>query len=316
MKSSIKKIILGAGAAAGLVAASGETIAFLLSHRKANLDFIFKDDEKELSEFESALRDHRKADREWITSMNPKEYRIVSDDGLMLSGYLLSADTPTDQYVLCVHGYRMTGITEYDSIIRFYHDMGVNVFYIDQRACGNSEGEYITYGGLEQFDVLKWIDFMTNEFGKDIKISLHGISLGSATTMLVLGHELPENVKFAVCDCGYASVKSQLLHNFAQNKMPPTLSYSLYRLTSKYRIGVDPDKTSPVEAMENCHIPVIFAHGEADTFVPFEMVYAVYDACGSEDKKLITVPGAEHARAFFINNDIKNAIREYYKKYM
>lgn len=315
MKKTIKNLILASGAVAGAAVAAGEVISYLLSNRDADLDFIFHDSTKELSEFETELKSKRKEDRAWIESLAPKKYRIVSNDGYMLTGYLLNAEVPTNKYVFCIHGYRMTGITEYDSIIRFYHEMGINVFFIDQRSCGDSEGKYITYGSKESEDCLKWIDFLIKEFGKDIEISLHGISLGSATTMMVLGHPLPANVKFAVCDCGYASVKSQLMHNFAQSKMPPTLSYNLYRLSSRLHLGYDPEETSPVLSVESCEIPVIFAHGEADTFVPFEMVYAVYDACASKDKVLITVPGAEHARAFFVNDDLKNAIKEYISRY-
>ena len=316
MKNPIGKIAIAAGTVAGVSLAAGEVIAYLLSHRKADLDFIFHDSTKELNEFETKLKEDRRADREWVQSLEPLEYSIVSDDGHKLYGYLLKAEKPTDKYVFCIHGYRATGIIEYDSIIRFYHELGLNVFYIDQRACGKSEGTYITYGGKEMRDCLVWLDFMLCSFGRDIKIALHGVSLGSATTMLLLGSDLPENVKFATCDCGYASVKGQLMHNFKQYKMPAKLSYLLYRIVCIMQLGYDPEKTSPVNAVERCNIPVIFAHGEADDFVPYGMVYAVYDACASKNKTLISVPGAEHARAFFVNDDLKNAIKKYIGKYM
>lgn len=315
MNRLIEKTLMTMGSGAGLLLLSGEVIHFLLSHRKANLDFIFKDD-TEPSEFEKAIKLKRAADRDWILEKGLKEYTITSKDGLALKGYFFAAKEPTDKYVFCIHGYRMTGMSEFDSIIRFYHEQGINVFFIDQRSCGQSDGSYITYGALESEDCMLWIDFMLKQFGNDIKIMLHGISLGSATTMLVCGKELPENVKFAVCDCGYASVKSQLMHNFSQYKMPANISYALYRSVAILQGKNDPEKTAPVLAMENCKIPVLFAHGENDTFVPFNMVYAVYDACPNPDKKLITVPGAEHARAFFVNNDLKNGIKEFISKFM
>lgn len=315
MNKNVKKAMWAVGGCVGLLFSAGEIIHFLLAHRKANLDFIFKDD-SEPSEFEKELKIKRDADKQWILDKGLEEYSITSADGLMLKGYLLRAPEPTDKYVFCIHGYRMTGMSEYDSIIRFYNNLGLNVFFIDQRSCGQSDGRYITYGGLEQNDCLLWISFMLKQFGSDIKIMLHGISLGSATTMLVCGHELPSNVKFAVCDCGYASVKGQLMHNFTQYKMPPKLSYFLYRIISILQGGCDPENTAPVLAMEKCQIPVVFAHGKDDTFVPFNMVYAVYDACPNPNKTLITVPGAEHARAFFVNDDLKNAIKEYIIKFM
>lgn len=315
MNKHIKNTLLTVTGIAALGLAYSETIHFLLSHRKANLDFIFKDN-SEPSDFEKSLKEVRDADKEWVLNNNLQEYTITSEDGLALKGYLLPAQQKTDKYVFCIHGYRMTGLAEYDSIIRFYHNLNVNVFFIDQRSCGRSEGTYITYGGKEHKDCLLWLSFMLKEFGEDIKIILHGISLGSATTMLVCGNPLPENVKFAICDCGYASVKGQLMHNFNQYKMPAALSYNAYRISSILHGNGDPEKTAPVIAMENCTIPVIIAHGTEDTFVPFDMVYAIYDACPSENKKLITVSGAEHARAFFVNDEIKDAIKDYIIKFM
>ena len=40
---------------------------------------------------------------------------------------------------------------------------------------------------------------------------------------------------------------------------------------------------------------MLFIHGTADGFVPCEMVYQVYAACGSDYKDLMLVEGAQHA---------------------
>ena len=313
MKKQIKAACITLGAAAGFMALSAEVITYLLSHRKANMDWLFKDDKKKGDNTasdgaEDALANKRLEDRKWLLMQGLSYYTITSNDGLKLTGYLLRADEATDKYVFCIHGYRNRGINEYDSISRFYHDLGFNVFIIDQRSCGESEGTYITYGARESEDCMLWLDFMLSEFGNDIKIILHGVSLGSATVMMMCGRTLPENVAFAVCDCGYATLKSQLDHNFCDYKLPAELSYEMFRLTSRIQAGYDPDKVSPVAAMERCEIPVIFAHGEADDFVPYHMVYAVYDACAAKRKKLITVPGAAHARAFFTGSALKDEI--------
>lgn len=315
MKKSAKIALIGAAAASAATISAAEAIHFLLSSKNADISFLFKN-EPAPDEYENALIQKRKADREWIKEYGLTEYTISSYDQLALRGYLLSADEPTDKYAFCVHGYRSTGLTEFDSIMRFYHEQGINVFFIDQRACGNSEGTNITYGMKERIDCMFWLNFMLNEFGNDIKILIHGVSMGSATVMMMCGSKLPENVKFAICDCGYATLKSQLLYNFGQHHMPPELSYKLYRATCKSQQKFDPDACQPVTAMESCTIPVIFAHGKADDFVPYEMVYAVYDACASDWKKLVSVDGAAHAKSFFKSNELKQEIVSAIKEFM
>ena len=49
--------------------------------------------------------------------------------------------------------------------------------------------------------------------------------------------------------------------------------------------------------MKNCKIPVIFYHGDADSFVPCEMSVRNYEACASR-KMLVTVEGADHGLAY------------------
>lgn len=315
MKKGLKAACITAAGVAGITALSAEAITYLLSHKKANLDFLFKNDKKP-SEAEISLKKSRLEDRRWVLMQGLSYYTITSSDALKLNGYLLKADVPTDKYVFCIHGYRATGIAEFDSIARFYHNLGLNVFMIDQRSCGDSEGTYITYGAKEQEDCMLWLKFMLATFGKDIKIILHGVSLGSATVMMMCGNKLPDNVKFAICDCGYATAKSQLTHNFCQYKVPADLAYNLFRHTCKVQEGYDPSDVNPVTAMENCQVPVIFAHGEDDDFVPYQMVYAVYDACASDKKKLIIVPGATHAKAFFTGCALKNEITKWVQEMM
>lgn len=308
------KILLGIAIfIAGLLTIAGEVIFFIMSNRKGNVDFLWDGEE---SEHNKAIRLNREKDRKWLKSQPLKEFSITSDDGLKLCATMLPADIPTNRYILAIHGYRATGHNEFDSIARFYHEQGINVFMIDHRASGKSEGKYITYGAKESEDCMKWLSFMIDTFGKDIKIALHGCSMGSATTMMLLGKELPSNVVFAVSDCGYSSLKAQLYHNFHQNKMPADLCYFLYKLFGKIHGKFDADSIQPVISLEKCKIPVIFAHGKEDAFVPFNMVYANYDACPVKDKVLIPVDGAEHVQAFQCSDEIQKNIIEYVNKFM
>lgn len=59
-------------------------------------------------------------------------------------------------------------------------------------------------GYYDRFIILDWIDYIVGLDPK-AKILMHGVSMGSATTMLVTGEDLPSNVVAAVADCGYTN---------------------------------------------------------------------------------------------------------------
>ena len=62
--------------------------------------------------------------------------------------------------------------------------------------------------------------------------------------------------------------------------------------------GFDPDERSPIKAMKECKLPIIFFHGDADSFVPHSMSEENYAACASDVKRLVITPGAEHGLCF------------------
>ena len=59
----------------------------------------------------------------------------------------------------------------------------------------------------------------------------------------------------------------------------------------------DPNAADATAALANCKVPVIFAHGDADDFVPCEMSRAHYETCPTK-KKLVIIPGAGHGLCY------------------
>ena len=50
--------------------------------------------------------------------------------------------------------------------------------------------------------------------------------------------------------------------------------------------------------MENCKVPIIFFHGDADDYVPCDMSRKNYDACTHQKKRLVIISGAGHGLCF------------------
>ena len=184
--------------------------------------------------------------------------------------------------------------------MQYYLSRNINVFICDHRGAASSEGNIIGFGALESKDCIKWLNYLNDTFGSDIKLIIHGISMGSATVMLMTGDpNLPANVKFCVADCGFTSAWDEFTYKLGEMKVPAHPLVEIVNAFNKVYAGYDFKKdTSAIEAVRRAKIPMLFVHGAADAFVPTKMVYELYDACACPDKDILVVEGADHAASF------------------
>lgn len=245
----------------------------------------------------------------------PQErFTITSFDGLKLSGKYFE-HTPDAPIELMFHGYRGNAERDLSGAVQRCFSLGRSVLIVDQRTSGNSEGNVISFGINESRDCLSWINFMIEHFGKDVKIILTGISMGASTVMMASAMDLPPNVISALADCGYTSAKDIIKKVIREMHLPANLLYPFVKLGAKLFGHFDLEETSPLEAMKNCRIPIIFIHGESDDFVPCEMSRANYDACVSP-KKLFTVADAGHGMSYLLDNEgYFKALKEFSEQY-
>src|SRR5699024_891373 len=74
-------------------------------------------------------------------------------------------------------------------------------------------------------------------------------------------------------------------------------------LVTKMRAGYSLTEASAIDQVRKAEVPILYIHGEADTFVPTEMSEDMYEATNS-DAELWTVPDAGHGEAFVIAKDM------------
>lgn len=256
--------------------------------------------------------------RNKLESYGYERYYMTSDNGPTLTAYLMRPEKPSDVYVFCAHGYRSEGRREYSGFAHYYLRKGFNVFMVDHVAAGESDGKYIGFGYYEHKDGLKWLDFMTENFGKDIKIIVHGVSMGAATVMLMSGDpNLSENVKMIVSDCGYTSAWDEFEYKLKSLKVPPHPLLEMVNSVNKLKAGYDFRETNALESVKNAKVPMLFVHGSEDDFVPTHMVYLVYSACGSEEKDMMIIEGADHAQSYVTDTEKYEAkLDEFIAKYV
>lgn len=246
-------------------------------------------------------RDEMVAWMKEVRAMPHEDMTVTSFDGLKLFGrfYEYAPGAPIE---LMFHGYRGLADRDLCGGVQRCFKLGHSALIVDQRACGRSEGQIITFGVNEKKDCFSWLAFMQQRFGPDVKILLTGISMGASTVLMAAGEELPANVVGVLADCGYSSAKEIIKKVIRQMHLPDGLLYPFVKLGARLYGNFDLEETPPVEAVKKCKIPVIFFHGDTDDFVPCEMSKRNYEACASR-KKLVTVPGAGHGLSLLLDRD-------------
>ncbi|WP_314208822.1 alpha/beta hydrolase [Vagococcus salmoninarum] len=221
-----------------------------------------------------------------------------SQDGINLQAkHIKQKQTSKAKLAIIAHGYTSQG----DGMQEFgemFYDMGYDLLVPDARAHGASEGEYMGFGWPDRLDYVQWIDEMIKDYNGDVEIILYGVSMGAATVMMTAGEELPPQVKLIIEDCGYDTVTAELTYQLKEMFNLP--AFPLIPLTSIYsgiKAGYNFNEASSVAQLAKNDLPTLFIHGDADKFVPTEMVYQNYEATKGP-KELYIVKGAAHAQAF------------------
>ncbi len=234
-----------------------------------------------------------------LAAMPYESVTITSRDGLKLFGryYHFRDNAPVQ---LQFHGYRGNGIREYAGGHAMAQELGYNAIVVDERAHGKSEGHTITFGVKERYDVLDWVDYACQRFGKDTRIILSGVSMGAATVLMASELELPANVVAITADCPYSDPGAIIRKVCRDIKITPWLAYPFIVLGGLVYGRFALWASSPVKAVKKAKIPIHIIHGEDDRFVPCQMSRDILAACGGK-ARLVTFPGAGHGLSFLVD---------------
>lgn len=235
--------------------------------------------------------------RSWVDSLRRKE-TLRDTFVTMATGerhHALYVNKGSGKTAVILHGWRDCAV-DFLYLARLYEQLlGYNVVIPDFHAHGLSEGDRIQMGWNDRWDMLQWLSIFKSD-----TMLVHGVSMGGATAMMMSAERMPEGVKDIrfVVDCGYTSVwdefKGELSNQFSLPAFPLMYTTSLL---CKILYGWSFQEASAIEQVRRCQHPMLFIHGDSDTFVPTEMVYRLYEAKPSK-KELWVTEGATHAMSY------------------
>ena len=224
-------------------------------------------------------------------------------DGKKLFGrYFHKSDTaPT---VIAFHGYKSASLRDMARISIEFEALGYNMLLVDHRSHGKSEGEKISFGAREKYDVLAWVDYINSRFSNP-KIFLYGISMGASTVLMASALPSLENVLGIIADCPYSSPDAIIKEVMKNRKYPASLLFPFIRLGGIIFGGFDVKRHSATEAVKNTDIPILLIHGEGDSFVPPSMSEEIYNAGKSKNKNIsiVKIPEATHTLSIMFDRE-------------
>ena len=238
-------------------------------------------------------------------SITPDAYGIEYDDvtfrtedGLNLHGWFVPGkkSSPDEDLhtLLWFHGNAGNINHRLENIKMLHERVQVNVFIIDYRQYGRSEGKISEKGTYIDAGAALAHLHSRKEINQE-KIIFFGRSLGSAVAVELA---LKEKCRALILETPFTSILEM------GKKLYPFLPVSLL-LKTKY------DSLSKIR---NIKVPILIMHGDKDDLVPFEHGKRLYDMA-NEPKEFYTIPGAGHNDTHIVGGDeYFDVIRNFVKK--
>lgn len=256
---------------------------------------------------------------EYIASLNKEEFTVRSEYGYDMHGIILrNENTEKEEYrnrvaVLC-HGYTSGKIvmSGYAGILM---DLGFTCVMYDHRNHGdNVKTVNTTMGYYERKDLVTVLDWVYEKFGKDARVITYGESMGSAIVLSNL--EIDDRPVLTIADCGYSDLTDlfrYLLKGVYHMPIWPILPIAGVIL--KIWGHFDMKDVSPRKGVIKTKVPILFCHGDSDSFIPKEMSVEM-SKLGDGVRQLYLCKGANHAQSFSLEpEEYRKVVTEFINKY-
>ena len=198
-----------------------------------------------------------------------EERYIKATDGVILNGLLFKADS-SKGVIFYLHG-NGGSLSSWGDVAKTYTNLNYDVFIIDYRGYGKSEGvisgEKQLYGDMQTaYDELK------KEYSED-RIIVLGYSIGSGPASKVAADNKP---KLLILQAPYYSLTDLMRNTYS---IIPTFLLEYKFETNKH--------------LKGCEMPVVIFHGDLDEVIYYRSSLKLRDEFKSTDK-LITLRGQGH----------------------
>ena len=238
----------------------------------------------------------------WFYSnrMNVLDWQMTAFDGIKLAAYYIPASKRTTKdVVILLHGYN-----DHPSIMAAFAQLHLekrdcHILIPHMRAHGMSEGKLVGYGLFDSQDVAMWMQYLENRLGPDLRIILHGRSMGAATALMTAGSGIaPDSLTGVIADCSFDALDLEMAYLMQRKYHFRSRAFlMLVSHVALNRFGFPIEKDSPAAVASRISVPVLLIHGTDDVLVPSSMSDNIYNRIRAP-KRILLVEGAKHCMSY------------------
>lgn len=221
-------------------------------------------------------------------------FSIVTNDQLTLKGYFIPK-AQAKGTIIMLHGIRAYK-EHFIQIASRVHQEGFNLVLLDNRAHGQSDGEYCTFGVKEKEDVSVLIDYL---IAREVKgsIGLWGQSLGGAIALQSMAHD--HRVSFGIIESTFTQFSIIADDYFVRFAPFVPKWYRSYLINKGAKLAdFDPQDAQPIVSATQITQPVFMAHGSIDNRIDVKYASELFEAIPATTKELYIIEGANHVNVW------------------
>ncbi len=222
-----------------------------------------------------------------------EEINVIVDTDIKLNSWLIRAGGPSPRgTIIYLHGVadcKIDGIR----FAKLMHDNSYNVFLYDSRGHGNSGGSYCTYGYYEKHDVIRVIDYLLER--TDIRpgsFGLFGTSMGAAVALQAAA--IDRRISAVVSENSFSTLRT-IFDDYQRRmiKLPFHYLRNMVIVRSEFEANFKASEVSPVDAVRQIHIPLLFIYGTDDRRINYRYSILLHKDA-NDPKDILAIEGASH----------------------
>ncbi|OMF63496.1 alpha/beta hydrolase [Paenibacillus sp. FSL R5-0766] len=231
------------------------------------------------------------------------EFKSLKNDNTIRGTFFpasISSGTANNKTIIIVHGYTSNRLVKgrTPKLVEHFVPKGYNVLAFDLSSQGKSDGDLITLGLHEKYDLLGAVDYLKSRDHAGDHIGVIGFSMGAATSLLATSES--DDIQAVIADSPFRNAGLFLREGLPFFSGLPAFPFS-YTSTwmADWVFNVDLDSVSPMDAVKKMQDkPVMLIHGTGDQQISYKNTEKIYESLKNNPNAEVWYPqNTEHIDA-------------------
>ncbi len=223
-----------------------------------------------------------------FSSSGVPTYSIEVEEGIKIDcGFWVTGkECPS---ILYFHGNGET-VASHDWVAPFYNQRGINLFVADYQGYGSSNGKPTISNMIgDAHTIFKGFNEIIEKEGFKRSLFIMGRSLGSMPA-IELAFNYQDDIRGLIIESGTAN-------NFRR-------LWDYLGITQKVAVLSDESLFLDKVKIRQVHKPTLIIHGEYDQIISVREGEELYGNSGTQDKRLLIIPGADHNDVMIVKQNL------------